>query len=181
MPKGRQSIPASIDRAVRVEAGHRCAIPTCRAAGILDICHIVPWADCKEHKFENLLALCPNCHRLEQDGKIDRKSMVQYKENLGILNARYGLIEQRIIHEGTEYYEKNGIPEIGSVTHELPGGSQILVKGLLNDGFIYLANTDTGLTSLGGIEVGLPVRELYALSEFGWKLIERTVRAKSID
>jgi hypothetical protein len=32
MPEGRPAIPATVKRAVLVEAGHRCAIPTCRQA-----------------------------------------------------------------------------------------------------------------------------------------------------
>jgi hypothetical protein len=41
-----------------IEAGHRCAIPTCRAAAPLVIDHIVDWAVAKEHGFENLIVLC---------------------------------------------------------------------------------------------------------------------------
>ena len=42
--------------------------------------HIVPWANCKEHKPDNLIVLCPNCHRLAGDNKIDHKSLYKYKE-----------------------------------------------------------------------------------------------------
>jgi len=44
-------------RAVLVEAGHRCAIPTCRQHPV-DVDHIDDWATVKEHRFENLIALC---------------------------------------------------------------------------------------------------------------------------
>ena len=54
-------IPAKLKRRVLVEAGHRCAIPTCRQIEV-QIHHIVPWADCQEHKYDNLIALCANCH-----------------------------------------------------------------------------------------------------------------------
>jgi hypothetical protein len=78
----RDSIPAEIKRAVLVEAGHRCAIPTCRAT-TTEIAHIVPWAETKEHSFDNLIALCPNCHtRYDQKKEIDRKAMQMYKEAL---------------------------------------------------------------------------------------------------
>jgi hypothetical protein len=42
----------------------------------------VPWARCREHLFENLIALCPNCHRRADAGEIDRKSLQMYKARL---------------------------------------------------------------------------------------------------
>ena len=77
----RPSIPADIKRQVLMEAGHRCAIPTCRHP-TTEIAHIEPWAKVQEHKFENLIALCPNCHTRYDNKEIDRKSMVQYKASL---------------------------------------------------------------------------------------------------
>lgn len=64
-----------------LEAGHRCAIHTCRHVDV-DVHHIVPWAQCGEHQFENLIALCPNCHRRAERGDIDRKSLRLYKARL---------------------------------------------------------------------------------------------------
>lgn len=74
----RPAIPAEIRRAVMCEAGHRCAIPSCRHPTV-DVHHIVPWEDRKSHDFENLIALCPNCHRRADAGEIDRKSLRWYK------------------------------------------------------------------------------------------------------
>lgn len=74
----RPSIPAELKRKVLVEAGHRCAIHTCRHP-TTDVHHIVPWEDCHEHSYENLIALCPNCHRRTGLGEIDRKSLRMYK------------------------------------------------------------------------------------------------------
>jgi HNH endonuclease len=92
----RDSIPAAIERAVLVEAGHRCAIPTCRAT-TTEIAHIVPWAKSQDNSFENLIALCPNCHtRFDQKKEIDLLAVRMYKRNLGILNNRYGEFERRL-------------------------------------------------------------------------------------
>ncbi len=77
----RTAIPAEIRRDVLVEAGHRCAIPTCRYPNV-DVHHIVPWETCKRHDFDNLIALCPNCHRRADAGEIDRKSLRLYKARL---------------------------------------------------------------------------------------------------
>src|SRR4051812_13216058 len=38
----RDPLPADVKRAILVEAGHRCAIPTCGAA-TTEVAHIVPW------------------------------------------------------------------------------------------------------------------------------------------
>ena len=70
----RPAIPSNIKRRILVEAGHRCAIPTCRHIKV-DVHHIVPWAKRKEHKYPNLIGLCPNCHRGAGREEIDRKSL----------------------------------------------------------------------------------------------------------
>ncbi|MBJ7903813.1 HNH endonuclease [Streptomyces sp. DSM 110735] len=81
MPANRPAIPSELDRRVRVEAGHRCAVPVFRVP-VIEIAHIRPWSKVKRHEFENLIALCPNCHTLFDKGHIDHKSMLQYKANL---------------------------------------------------------------------------------------------------
>lgn len=95
--EGRPSIPRALERAVLMEAGHRCAIPTCQQVPV-QIAHIVPWAQVKEHAFENLIALCPTCHARYDDAKqIDRMAMFQYKANLALLNGRYSDLERRVL------------------------------------------------------------------------------------
>ncbi|WP_426505410.1 HNH endonuclease signature motif containing protein [Dactylosporangium sp. McL0621] len=96
MPDGRPRIPAELEREVKMETGLRCAIPFCRQHPI-EIAHIVPWAEVREHRYENLIALCANCHTRFDRGEIDRKMMKQYKANLGIVNARYGEYERRLL------------------------------------------------------------------------------------
>lgn len=88
MAENRPPIPADLKRRVLVEAGHRCSIPTCRQI-ICEVHHIVEWSEVKEHKYENLICLCANCHTLAHSGKIDRKSLRLYKHNLGLLHDKY--------------------------------------------------------------------------------------------
>ncbi|MYX08867.1 hypothetical protein GTW98_19010 [Streptomyces sp. SID8375] len=59
--------------------------------------HITPWAKVREHRFENLIALCPTCHTRFDNGAIDRRAMLQYKANLGLLNSRYTEIERQLL------------------------------------------------------------------------------------
>ena len=92
----RPALPRKLEREVLMEAGHRCAIPVCRQTPV-EIAHIVPWAEVKEHSFDNLIALCPTCHTRYDRGEIDRASMRQYKANLSVLNGRYGDLERRVL------------------------------------------------------------------------------------
>ncbi|MEU7025303.1 HNH endonuclease signature motif containing protein [Streptomyces sp. NPDC046275] len=81
MTTKRGAVPRPLARRLFVEAGHRCAIPTCRATP-LEIAHIVPWARVRRHEFHNMIVLCPNCHTRFDRGEIDRQSMFRYKELL---------------------------------------------------------------------------------------------------
>ena len=110
----RPKIPAGLKRKVLIEAGHRCAIPTCRHT-TTEIAHIEPWSKVKEHSFENLIALCPNCHTRFDNSEIDRKSMKQYKANLAILTGRYGDLERRILELFATNPESNSIRLPGSI------------------------------------------------------------------
>jgi hypothetical protein len=89
----RPPIPSELQRSVLIEAGHRCAIPTCRQIPV-EIAHIIAWTKCKEHKLENLIALCPTCHARFDKGEIDKKSILIYKHRLLMLNSRYGDLER---------------------------------------------------------------------------------------
>ncbi len=77
----RPQIPAEIRRRILFESGHRCSIPTCKYPDV-ELHHIVAWEKCFKHEYKNLIALCPNCHRLAHTAKIDRKSLRLYKKNL---------------------------------------------------------------------------------------------------
>lgn len=96
MLEDRPSIPASLKRDVLVEAGHRCAIPACRAHPV-EIAHIVPWAKVRRHEMINLIALCPTCHTRYDRGEIDRKAMQKYKQNLSLMQGLYSSLERRVL------------------------------------------------------------------------------------
>ncbi len=99
MSVNREAIPAQLKRQVLVEAGHRCAIPTCRHTANVDIHHIIPWETSLKHEFDNLICLCPNCHRMAHDESngMYRKALRIHKANLSLLNSRYSAYEIRIL------------------------------------------------------------------------------------
>ena len=63
----RSPIPADLRRRVLVEAGHRCAIPTCRYIDV-DVHHIIPLAKIRKNyqvdPTKDLIPLCANCHAM---------------------------------------------------------------------------------------------------------------------
>ncbi|SDJ18540.1 HNH endonuclease [Agrobacterium fabrum] len=94
----RPAIPTELRRKVLVEAGHRCAIPTCRYIDV-EIHHIVPYSSCQSHEYDNLIALCPNCHSRADSGVIDRKALRLYKFNLRFAHERFSQIEMDLLFE----------------------------------------------------------------------------------
>ncbi|MDX0449116.1 HNH endonuclease [Sinorhizobium medicae] len=137
---GRPSIPAEIRRKVLVEAGHRCAIPTCRYIEV-DIHHIIPWAKCQKHEYDNLIALCPNCHRRADRDEIDRKSLRLYKSNLRYAHDKYSHLEIDILFE----LKKAGFGD-GLLWPEF---NLLLIKRIIDSGFVDVERG--GGVSIGGM------------------------------
>lgn len=168
MLKDRPLIPIALERAVKIEAGHRCAIPTCRYPRT-EIAHIIPWHEVREHQFENLIALCPNCHDLyDKDKKIDRRSLQIYKANLSLLNHRYGEFERRLLQA---FFDQ---PIKGSIC--LPGWHDFHVLHLLKDGLLIKMKENSGC-----ILEGVPSWEMYQLTDKGWQFIEDWKKARSLE
>ncbi len=92
-----RNIPACIKRQVLIEAGHSCAIPTCQYPAT-QFAHIIPFERAREHRVDNIIALCPNHHDQYDNKKtIDRKSIKIYKQKLQFLNKRYTKYELRLL------------------------------------------------------------------------------------
>jgi HNH endonuclease len=150
----RPPIPADMERAILIECGHRCAIPTCRQVP-LEISHIQPWSRCKTHAFENLIALCPTCHTRFDNGDIDRKSMRVYKLNLSLVNGRYGDLEQRVI--------RTFVKDRAIGTFWWFEDMEIMLLYLLEDGVLKATNQER---IVGGL-----VQKLYELTVKGQEYI----------
>ena len=56
----RPAIPTEVRREVLFEARHRCAV--CCWPLPLELAHIIPWCETRDHSLPNLIALCANCH-----------------------------------------------------------------------------------------------------------------------
>jgi hypothetical protein len=172
MPAGRPAVPAELKRDVLIEAGHRCAIPTCRST-TTEIAHIKPWAEVKEHTFDNLIALCPNCHTRYDHGEIDRRAMLQYKANLGLVNSRYGDVERRVL----DYLALH--PDLDEI--ELPGGMQVLLMYLVQDGYLVYGETFRSRGTADGLfDFDVALLQIYRLTETGRDFVERWRKAGTL-
>lgn len=83
------AIPESVRRRVLIEAGYRCAVPTCRSLLIVDLHHIVPVRSGGAHQAGNLLALCPTCHALFERGKLHDDAIRSWKAVLVALSSAF--------------------------------------------------------------------------------------------
>ncbi|TEU15099.1 MAG: HNH endonuclease, partial [Anaerolineales bacterium] len=79
----RPSIPAEIKRKVFIESGHRCAVDGTPIP--LERAHIIPWHKSREHKAEDLICLCANCHQRADLEKWGEKTLREYKRKPWIL------------------------------------------------------------------------------------------------
>ena len=169
----REHIPVPIKRAILVEAGHRCAIPTCQAT-TTEIAHIIPWAGTRDNSPENLIALCPNCHTRFDKKEIDRNSMRMYKHNLGIINNRYSDFERRI-------FEK--VYSSGERFHILGAGSDILCAHAVKDGLLEYkpeANTVWQGVEIDGQRLGIPTMFVYWVTDKGMEFVSKYCSGEDI-
>lgn len=74
----RSAIPTAIRDRILEEAGYRCAIPQCSQHPV-EVHHIRPWREAAEHRYEDLVALCPTCHARADKGEIKAASLYRFK------------------------------------------------------------------------------------------------------
>ena len=72
----RPRIPADVEREVLTECGHRCAV--CGESFSLERAHIIPWHKSHEHRVEDLICLCANCH--QRSGGWSQRTLRDYKQ-----------------------------------------------------------------------------------------------------
>lgn len=171
----RDTIPADVRRQILVEAGHRCAIPTCRAT-TTEIAHIVPWAQSKDNSAANLIALCPNCHaRFDMSKEIDQKSIRMYKHNLAILNSRYGEFERRMF----EYVARNKVDMF-----MVGAGGDLLLANAVKDGIFKDLNVkgmNFDVQVNGQPYASFPMQFTYTVTPLGMIFIQKFAEGLDIE
>ncbi|MBW2571960.1 MAG: HNH endonuclease [Deltaproteobacteria bacterium] len=88
-PKERKKLAVKTVTIVLTEAGHRCAVPTCRGILALDLHHIWEVNAGGGNEPSNLVALCPTCHALYHRGTITQDSIYAYKAMLVSLSHAF--------------------------------------------------------------------------------------------
>jgi hypothetical protein len=152
---------AEVKRMVLVEAGHRCAIPTCRHP-TTEIAHIVPESEGHDDTFQNLIALCPSC----QKKVIDRQSILMYKRNLGILNSRCCDFERRVFDQIAETDQRSFMVE---------AGLEVLLLHAVNDGLLKRVEP-----SPVAIQRGEPTHHNYEVTDAGLNFVSRYIQGEDI-
>ena len=143
MSDSRPAIPAELKRRVLVEAGHRCAIPTCRHIQV-EVHHIVPFKDCGKHEYENLIALCPNCHSRADKGEIDRKALRIYKANLRYTHDKFSQFEVDMLFDAYKLPENQALPILPVLMR--------LVKRLLEAEYVCVRKKTTVSVKSDGLQ-----------------------------
>ncbi len=162
----RPPISVKLTEQVKIESGHRCAITTCLKYPI-DVHHIIPYSKCLEHSFDNLIALCTECHaRYHRTKEISSESLQTYKRNLGLLNHRYGDFERRLLYY---FYSEN------KDKFDLSIGFEPSIFFFLKDGIIEKTGKNSGIDT-GGIYTS----EEYRLTSHGVALMEKFMNAQLI-
>ncbi len=74
----RPKIPVPVKRKVLHECCHRCAV--CGFGLSIEIAHIIPWFETEDHRAENLIALCANCHEMAHNQNWKKRDYEVYKK-----------------------------------------------------------------------------------------------------
>lgn len=85
----RKKPPQDVQLKVLIEAGYRCAVPTCRNILAIDIHHIVEVAKGGRNEPSNLIALCPMCHALYHRGTYSKEAIYAWKSILVALGVAF--------------------------------------------------------------------------------------------
>jgi hypothetical protein len=83
----RKAIAENVKRRLWAESMGRCMNPDCRAelfiknSDIMEKAHIGAYYETEDNSYENLIVLCPNCHKkFDKTGFIDENIVKQWKE-----------------------------------------------------------------------------------------------------
>jgi type I restriction enzyme R subunit len=112
MCANRPAIPAEIVREVLFESGHRCAV--CGTPCPLERAHVIPWHKSREHKAEDLICLCPNCHERADKEKWGEKTLRKYKQMPWVLRHNTDMRGattrlQIVIHMELEHFDEKNL------------------------------------------------------------------------
>jgi hypothetical protein len=135
---------------VLLEAGYKCANPTCRHILTLELHHIVRVKDGGANNPENLLALCPNCHSLHTQGHIPAHAIRTWKSLLLALNsANHVTADLLLMLAADEERVASGDPKTVAPRFRFTGDRLPAPAGLLSSGLITISARYSGANAWG--------------------------------
>ncbi len=166
----RRSISIATRQLVLLEAGYKCANPTCRHILTLELHHIVWVKDNGGAETENLLALCPNCHSLHTAGHIPSHAIGVWKSVLVSLTSPYrGSADfLLVLYEEEKRLDETSEDQPFPPAFRFTGDSLPLISGLIVSDLVTISRRLLGGGYWGG---GQPSFEL-RLTEQGRHLVE---------
>jgi hypothetical protein len=149
MPRIR--IPDSVKALVLLEAGYKCANPTCRHILTIELHHIVWVRDGGDNDPGNLLALCPNCHSLHTYGHIPAQAINTWKSLLLALNSsNHGTADLLLVLAADEARVKDAQdPGKMGTRFRFTGDGLPALSGLMSSGIIEISKRYAGANAWG--------------------------------
>ena len=176
----RTRVPDSTRTLVLLEAGYKCANPTCRHILTLELHHIVWVKDDGGNEPPNLVALCPNCHSLHTHGHIPAHAIHTWKSLLVALNsANHGTADLLLVLAADD--EARTCEPVTGTQFNLPfrftGDGLPALAGLLTSGIIEITKHFSGVNAWGS---SMPSFEV-GLTEKGRALVAAWQAGRSLD
>jgi hypothetical protein len=178
MTTRRKTVPPAVRAAVLMEAGYKCASPTCRNVIALDIHHILWVKDGGPTEPDNLIALCGYCHDLHIQGHIPAAEIVAWEGLLVSLNnpnwAGVDVLlllydEERRGAAEEEWKAANpGDGRTGASPFRFTGDGLANLAPLITSGLAEISRRFSGLSAWGGDMPSFEIR----LTDRGRALVE---------
>ena len=184
----RTRITDSTRALVLLEAGYKCANPTCRHILTLELHHIVWVKDGGANDPANLLALCSNCHSLHTHRHIPATAIQTWKSLLVALNsANHGTADLLLVLAADEARTRE--PTTGTqfnLPFRFTGDGLPALAGLLTSGIIEISKHFSGVNTWGSSMPSFEVRltdkgrALVAAWQAGRAFTDKPVEGKDV-
>lgn len=154
---------------VLLEAGYKCANPTCRHILTLELHHIVWVKDGGGNDPNNLLALCPNCHSLHTYRHIPEVAIRTWKSLLVALNSSNHATADMLLVLAADEDRIATASDSSKVASgfRFTGDGLPALAGLLTSGIIEISQRYSGANAWGSSMPSFQVR----LTEKGRTLV----------
>lgn len=170
MSSRRTAIPAATRQIVLLEAGYKCANPSCRHILTLELHHILWVKEGGGNEPENLVALCPNCHALHTAGHVPEAAIRCWKSLLVSLNSpsRASADLLLVLYREEQRIAAATDPSKAEPPFRFTGDGLGILSSLLVSGLVAISRRILGVGYFGG---GMPSFEI-SLTPAGRRLVE---------